>query len=251
MVTGSNPATAFAAPAYSSIASSYAAPQTSARCRVGHAIRQRSCGSHSAGMRMGSGTVVAIGMDVVDRGQRLVRRAAAAAARCLPPPARRSRIAMTPPTSCPASWTASIAWIVEPPVVTTSSTISSARPARAAAPRCGAGARAACSPCGRRTPSRPRRRASAAQAIGSAPMVRPPTAVASQLAGLAGDQLGERARTRRGAASRAWRRRSRRRWAAGQRHLADDQGVLAQLGDQCLSEPMGCDGIGKMDHGEI
>src|SRR3954468_13452685 len=39
------------------------------------------------------------------------------------PPARRSRIATTPTIWCPASRTRSIALIVDPPVVTTSSTI--------------------------------------------------------------------------------------------------------------------------------
>ena len=61
------------------------------------------------GRRELSDAVRPLGVDVVDRRQRLVRRAGRGRAIASPPPASRSRTATTPQTSWPASRTASIA----------------------------------------------------------------------------------------------------------------------------------------------
>ena len=75
-------------------------------------------------------TVGALGVDLVDRAQRRVRRAVASAVSIAsPPPARRSSTLTTPQTSCPLAAARSIAAIVEPPVVTTSSTTTQRSPA--------------------------------------------------------------------------------------------------------------------------
>ena len=148
-------------------------------------------------------------------GRRTARRPPPRSPRRLRPGGRRSRARRT--TLWPSSRTASSARIVEPPVVTTSSTSmqrslgSSSGPSiRRASPCCLASLRTK----NAFTSAPP---ASAAQAIGSAPIVIPPTAVARQVARLSGDQLGERLRNPLAAGSRAWRRpgneRSRR-WSA-------------------------------------
>src|SRR5204863_476022 len=95
------------------------------------------------------------------------------------PPARRSSTVMTPQTSKPSPRTASIACTVEPPVVTTSSTIRQRSPGSNGGPSL-----RRWSPCAlvslrtknALTSAPP---ANAAHAGASAPTVRPPTAVAS------------------------------------------------------------------------
>ena len=87
------------------------------------------------------------------------------------------------------------------------------------------------SPCGRRRRSGRRPAAIAAQAIGSAPIVRPPTAVAPR-SRLVGDELGERPEAGRAEDRPLGVDVVGGRLAAGQRHLADHERVLAQLGDQ-------------------
>ncbi len=150
------------------------------------------------------------------------------------PPASRSQIASTPHSSKPSSRTASSARIVEPPVVTTSSTSMQRSPRSSSGPSIRRARPCALASLRTKNALTSAPPASAEQAIGSAPIVIPPTAVAPHSRGLGGDQLTERAEAvgqqdRALGVDQVLRDRP-----AGECHLADDERVLAQLGEEPL-----------------
>ena len=141
------------------------APRTRARCAVG----PRLCGA-----------VGPVRVDVVDRRQRLVGRVARRRAGS-PPRRRRAGRAprSTPQTSWPSARTASIACTVEPPVVTTSSTIRQRSPCSSGGPSMRRWRPCCLTSLRTKNAFTSAPPASAAQAGASAPIVSPPTAVAS------------------------------------------------------------------------
>ena len=124
-----------------------------------------------------------------------------------------------------------MALIVEPPVVTTSSTIRQRSPGSSGGPSI-----QRWSPCALRSlrtkkafTSAPAARA--AQATGSAPIVRPPTAVAPTRSASARDELAERGKPGRAQDRALGVDVVVGLEAAGERDLPDHERVLAQLGD--------------------
>ena len=122
--------------------------------------------------------------------------------------------------------------MVEPPVVTTSSTTRQRSPGSSGGPSI-----QRCRPCALRSlrtkkPLTSAPAASAAQATASAPIVMPPTAVAPRRCGLGGHQLAQRREARRAQDRPLGVHVVLGLGAAGERDLADHQRVLAQLGDQ-------------------
>ena len=124
---------------------------------------------------------------------------------------------------------------VEPPVVTTSSTIRQRSPGVEQRPLDPALQPVLLALLAHEEGLDVRAAASAAQATGSAPIVMPPTAVAPARSASSRDQLAQRAEPGRQQDRPLGVDVVLRRRAARERDLADDQGVLAQLRDQRLS----------------